>query len=149
MTGKLTSGWSSVLITGIKAASIAQRNLETPTLHCCRKTILIPPYMASPKTFFVPNISPSLPPGTLGRPSHKMSLFSSPCNSLASTSIYRKDMFFSHNDPPQLNIAQFFTRGFFFKANLHDNITNEEGRLDTLLLVQSPSNLGAASLLRT
>ena len=28
MTGKLTSGWSSVLITGIKAASIAQRNLE-------------------------------------------------------------------------------------------------------------------------
>ena len=29
MTGKLTSGWSSVLITGIKAASIAQRNLDT------------------------------------------------------------------------------------------------------------------------
>ena len=58
--------------------------------------------------------------------------------------VYRKDMFFS-----QMNIAQFFTRGFFFKANLHDNITNEEGRLDTLLLVQSPSNLGAAPLLRT
>ena len=29
MTGKLTSGWSFVLITGISAANIAQRNLKT------------------------------------------------------------------------------------------------------------------------
>ena len=65
------------------------------------------------------------------------------CNSLASTSTCpQKGDIFSHDDPPLLLED-------FFKANLHDNITNEEGRLDTLLLVQSPSNLGTAPLLRT
>ena len=72
-----------------------------------------------------------------------MSLISRPCNSLASTSTCpQKGDIFSHDDPPLLLED-------FFKANLHDNITNEEGRLDTLLLVQSPSNLGTATLLRT
>ena len=65
------------------------------------------------------------------------------CNSLASTSTCpQKGDIFSHDDPPLLLED-------FFKANLHDNITNEEGRLDTLLLVQSPANLGTAPLLRT
>ena len=56
----------------------AEEPRDQHALHSykCQKTILIPPYMARPKTFFVPNISPSLPPGTLGRPSHKMSLIS-------------------------------------------------------------------------
>ena len=106
--------------------------------------------MARPKTFFVPNISPSLPPGTLGRPSHKMSLISRPCNSLASTSTcLQKGYIFLMMTPSIEYCTVFITRGFFFKANLHDNITNEEGRFDTLLLVQSPSNLGPTPLLRT
>ena len=70
-------------MTGMRAERIAQRNLKvivtlkggplettalraflTGTIIHYKEILRHVPHMASPKTFFVPNISPSRPPGT-------------------------------------------------------------------------------------